>query len=97
MNKRYLFGVLLVVLLALTLAPAALASHPGQPVGSCPRGFDLHHAGAHDHHEHDEGMAHQHVGLDGETDANEDGYWCVKHLSGNQHIHVHIDNYLPLS
>ena len=93
MNRRNLIVVLLVLLLAVTLAPMALASHSGEPAGSCPRGFDLHHVGQHDHHEHDEGM-HQHVGLD--SDINGDGYWCVKHVGANQQIHVHIDNNLPL-
>lgn len=95
MSKGALITVLLLLLLALTVAPVALASHPGAPVGSCPTGFDLHHAGMHDHHEHDQDVMHRHVGLD--RDLNGDGYWCVKHVGGAQHIHVRIDNTLPLS
>lgn len=95
MNKRSLIAVLLLLLLTLTLASAALASHPTEPLGSCPDGFHLHHVGMHDHHEHDQDMMHRHVGLD--TDLNGDGYWCVKHVGAEQHIHVHVDNSLPLS
>lgn len=93
MNRRVL-ALLLVTLLFLTAAPAALASVPDDAVGSCPRGFHIHEVGTHDHHEHDGEMAHQHVGLD--SDLNGDGYWCVKHITTDEHIHLHIDNYLPL-
>ena len=95
MRKRIVAVILLLFLAAVTVAPAALASHSAEPVGSCPTGFHLHHAGMHDHHEHDQEMVHKHVGLD--SDLNGDGYWCVKHVSANQHIHVHVDNNLPLS
>lgn len=97
MDKRNLFGVLIVLFLALTIAPAALAGHSDGPSGACPDGFNLHHVGQHDHHEHDEGMVHQHVGLDSDMDLNGDGYWCVKHVGAAQQIHVHIDNNMPLS
>lgn len=94
MRIRIVTAILLLFLIAVAAVPAALASH-GEPVGSCPTGFHLHHTGVDHHHEHDEGMMHEHVGLD--SDLNGDGYWCVKHVSADQHIHVHVDNRLPLS
>lgn len=97
MNKRNLFSMLIIVLMALTIAPAALADHSGAPSGACPDGFDLHHVAQHDHHQHDEGKVHRHVGFDSDMDLNGDGYWCVKHVDAAQHIHVHIDNNVPLS
>lgn len=93
MKRRTLFGVLLVLLLVLTLAPAVLASHPGEPVGACAPVFTLHHVGMHAHDDHDNHM-HQHVGLD--YDLNGDGYWCVKHVGVDGSNHVHVDNSLPL-
>lgn len=94
MRKNFLVTMLLVGLILLAFTSVTLASHGEEPAGACPSGFELHHAGMHDHEGHDEGMAHRHVGLD--SDLNGDGYWCVKHVGGAQHVHVHVDNDLPL-
>lgn len=93
MNKRSLMAILLVLLVAAIMAPAALAGHPGEPVGTCPPPFELHHAGMHDHEDHDD-AEHRHVGLD--RDLNGDGYWCVNHVGPDGTIHVRVDNNLPL-
>ena len=44
--------------------------------------------------EHDGEHMHQHVGTD--TDFNGDGWICVKMVSVDSNIHVHVDNNLPL-
>ena len=65
---------------------ASVAAAPGAPpVGGCPPGFDLHPLS----HEHDDHM-HTHVG--NSFDQNGDGLVCVKHVSRDGSIHVHIDN-----
>jgi hypothetical protein len=86
--KRVLPLFLLVALLALLTASAALAQE-GEPVAGCPVGFHLHLAG---HHDEDHG-AHMHVGID--ADLNGDGWICVKHITPDGGIHVHIDNNVP--
>lgn len=81
MYRKLLLAMLLAIALSQLMAPAAFAA------GSCPPGFTLvpamHHA---DHH-------HQHVGTS--ADQNGDGSICVKHITPNQMIHVHVDNNLP--
>lgn len=78
-----LFGMLL------SLGGGAVALASSDPVGGCPGKFELHLAMDHDG-EHE----HQHVGTD--TDRNADGWICVKHVSADGNIHVHIDNNIPL-
>ena len=82
MNKR---------MVALLLAAAALVPGPvSAAVGGCPTGFHLHEVGGGDH-EHE---AHRHVGLSmGAVDRNGNGHICVKHVSLDGAIHVHIDDF----
>ena len=84
MNKKLFFAVVLAALLAVLIVPAALAD---EPAGSCPTGFTLEMAMDHDAHHH------QHVGTD--TDLNGDGFICMKHVTPDESIHVHVDNNLP--
>ena len=87
--KRLMLILALTVLLALAIAPAALAQMEQEPVGSCPRGFELHH-----HHDMvgDEDHMHNHVGTS--TDRNGDGWLCIRHATDENHVHT--DNNLPL-
>jgi hypothetical protein len=95
MNKRVFAAILLVVVLvALTMVPMVLAGDRDGPAGGCPDGFALHLVSTHDHQAHDQNTMHLHVGLD--SNQNGDGYWCVKHVGGDQHVHVHVDNDRPL-
>lgn len=87
---RKLFSSLLLVVLLLQVFGSAVSAAPGAPVGSCPPGFELHMAMS-----HDGDYMHQHVGTD--TDLNGDGWICVKFVSVDSNIHVHIDNNLPLN
>ena len=85
--KRFMFGIL--VLLVLLFAGNVSVHAQNEPIGGCPDSFELHPAMPHDDHH-----GHLHVGTD--TDANADGWLCMKHVSVNGHIHVHIDNNIPL-
>lgn len=85
MFRKLVFALVLVVLLTQFAIPAALALD--EPAGSCPVGFSLEPAMHHDHHHH------RHVGTS--ADQNGDGYICVKHITPDETIHVHIDNHLP--
>jgi len=85
MYKKLAFALTLVLLLAAVVVPAALAEE--EPAGSCPTGFHLDMVMDHDEHHH------QHVGSD--TDMNNDGFLCMKHVTPDETIHVHIDNVLP--
>lgn len=85
MRKKFIFAFTLVMLLALFVVPLALAE--GEPAGSCPTGFHLEMVMDHDEHHH------QHVGSD--TDVNGDGFICMKHVTPDEKIHVHVDNLLP--
>ena len=85
MIKKFIFALLLVMLLSQFAVPVALAAD--EPVGSCPRGFHLDMVMEHDEHHH------QHVGTD--TDLNGDDWICMKHLTPTEKIHLHIDNNLP--
>lgn len=84
MKKRILLITFLIILVLL-LTGTAFASH-GEPAGSCPSGFHLHHF-----MEHHDG-AHQHIGV--ERDLNGDGWTCAKHVT--EELHVHVDNRVPL-
>lgn len=82
--KRFVVAVL--VGAVLMLAPSAASA------ASCPEGFHLHQIGQGDH-EHGE---HRHVGLSMETvDQNGNGLICVRHVTRDGAIHVHIDDVAP--
>lgn len=84
---KKLFSILLVTLLvSLFLVTTAFASH-GDPVGSCPLNFELHHF-----MDHSGDHMHRHIGID--QDFNGDGYICMKMLSSD--LHLHVDNFLSL-
>ena len=86
---KKLFSSLLLVVLLLQVFSAAVYAEPSAPIGSCPKSFELHMA-----MNHDGDHMHKHVGTD--TDHNGDGWICVKFVSVDSNIHVHIDNNLPL-
>jgi len=85
MHKKLIFVLWLVVLLSQFAVPVAFAA--GEPSGSCAPGFTLMMAMEHDEHHH------QHVGTD--ADLNADGYICMKPVTPDGKIHVHVDNNLP--
>jgi len=85
MSKKIIFTLLLVVLLSQFTVSAVFAA--GEPVGSCAPGFTLMMAMEHDEHHR------QHVGT--ATDLNADGYICMKPVTPDGKIHVHVDNNLP--
>ena len=82
MYKKLGFALLLVVLLSQFAIPTAFAA--GEPAGVCAPGFALEMAMDHDGHHH------KHVGT--EADQNGDGYICVKPVTPDGRIHVHVDN-----
>ncbi len=91
--KRILFPLLLVMVLVLSGVSVAFAAHgdsTGEPTRACPDNFNFHPLGHHD--SHDLGQ-HKHVGND--SDFNDDGWICGKHVSVNGNVHVHIDNNKP--
>jgi len=85
MIKKLMVALLMVVLLSQFVIPTVFAV--GEPSGSCAPGFTLEMAMEHDMHHH------QHVGTD--ADQNGDGYICMKHVTSDEKIHVHVDNNLP--
>jgi hypothetical protein len=85
MHKKLLFALLLVILLSQFAVVNVLAA--GEPIGSCAPGFMLMMAMDDDVHHH------QHVGTD--TDLNGDGWICMKHVTPDETIHLHVDNNLP--
>jgi len=84
MFKKIVFAFLLVILLAQFAVTTAYAMN--EPIGSCAAGFTLMMVMDHDHH-------HQHVGTD--ADQNGDGFICMKPVTPDGKIHVHVDNSLP--
>ena len=80
------FRIILIALLLSLLVTSTAFAAPGEPAGSCPRGFELHPFMEHEDHEH------HHIGVD--KDLNGDGWICVRHLT--QDLHLHVDNRLPL-
>ena len=84
--KKIFTILVLVILLSQVFSSKAYASH-GAPVGACEAGFELHHF-----LDHDGEHMHKHIGLS--QDLNGDGYICMKII--NPHLHLHVDNYLPL-
>jgi hypothetical protein len=85
MIKKLMFALFMVVLLSQLAIPAVFAA--GEPSGSCAPGFALEMAMEHDMDHH------QHAGTD--ADLNGDGYICMKHVTPDEKIHVHVDNNLP--
>jgi hypothetical protein len=85
MYKKLVFALMLVLLISQFAVPSVVAAE--EPIGSCPPGFTLEEAVPHDEH------PHQHVGTS--TDINGDGFICMKHLTPDESIHVHVDNNLP--
>lgn len=85
MFKKLVFALILVTLLSQFAVSAAFAA--AEPAGSCAPGFTLMMAIEHDGHHH------QHVGTD--TDLNADGYICMRPVTPDGKIHVHVDNNLP--
>jgi hypothetical protein len=76
-------SALLLAAAPLVLAPASAAAQ------GCPPGFQLH---AVDDHDHQDGE-HRHVGLAmAAADRNGNGLICVKHVTPDGAIHVHIDD-----
>lgn len=88
--KKTMLALLIAMLLVFSMAVTAFAEH-GAPAGGCPEKYHLHHLM---HHDHEGDHMHRHIGSD--IDMNGDGYLCVKHVSSDGSLHVHIDNYLPL-
>lgn len=86
--KRSVKSKIALLSLAMTLGLGSAAWGQSGPTGSgCPEGFHPH---AMDHHHDHGGHAHRHVGSS--LDLNEDGWICVKHVSADGSIHVHVDN-----
>lgn len=85
MHTRWTLGLILaLMLLGLAAVPVASA----EPV--CPAGFHPHTEG--DMHS----PGHMHVGLSMEAvDANDNGVVCVKHVTPDGRIHVHVDDFIP--
>ena len=82
MFKKALFLLILVVLLTPFMASVAFAARGND----CPEGFEFEMAMHHDDHEH----GHRHVGT--LADQNDDGLICMKPITPDGLIHVHIDN-----
>jgi hypothetical protein len=82
MFKKAVFLLILVLLLIPFITSVAFA----ESGGNCPTGFSLEMAMHHDDHEHE----HRHVGTS--ADQNGDGYICIKPITPDGSIHVHIDN-----
>lgn len=76
--------------IGLILALVIVAAVPAVSAGAgCLTGFHPHTEG--DMHS----PGHQHVGLPMEAvDTNGDGVVCVKHVTPNGRIHVHIDDFI---
>lgn len=85
MHKKLFFTLLLVILLSQFAVVTVFAAD--EPIGSCAPGFTLMMAMDHDEHHH------QHVGTD--TDLNGDGWICMKHVTPDEMVHLHVDNNLP--
>ena len=76
---------------AALLAVAALGAPPAGVGGAatCPEGFHAHLVGDGDH----EHGGHDHVGLSMDAvDRNGNGAICVRHVTPDGDIHVHIDD-----
>jgi hypothetical protein len=82
MRRNVVF--LLTLVLAFTLLPSSVAFAAGG--SNCPPGFTLEMHMDHEDHEHE----HVHVGTS--ADQNGDGSICMKPITPDGSIHVHIDN-----
>jgi hypothetical protein len=87
MTRKFVFVLLLVLLVAQFRAPVAFAAR--ERGGSCPPGFTLEMAMDPGEHEH----MHHHAGTS--ADQNGDGYICMKPVTPEGKVHVHIDNSIP--
>lgn len=85
MFKKLVFTISLVVVLSQFSVSTAYAM--GEPAGGCAPGFTLEMVMEHDHHHH------KHVGND--ADLNGDDFICMKPVTPDGKIHVHVDNTLP--
>jgi hypothetical protein len=85
MLKRAVFLLLVVLLLTPFATSVAFAANGS----NCPPGFTLEMHMHHEDHEHE----HIHVGTS--ADQNGDGYICMKPITPDGSIHVHIDNNVP--
>ena len=84
MFKKAVFLFILVLLTLFLTSVAFAASGSG-----CPEGFEPVPAMHHDDHEHE----HFHAGTS--ADQNGDGFICMKPITPDGSIHVHIDNNVP--
>lgn len=82
MFKKLALALLLVALLSQFAVSTVFAM--GEPTGGCASGFTLEMAMEHDDHHH------KHAGTD--ADLNGDGYVCMKPVTPNGSVHVHVDN-----
>ena len=82
MRRNIVF--LFTLVLALTLPTASTAFAAGGI--NCPPGFTL------EMHMHHEEHQHEHIHVGTSTDQNSDGYICMKPITPDGSIHVHIDN-----
>lgn len=82
MLKKAVFLLLVILLLSPFVTSVAFAASGS----NCPPGFML------ETHTHHEGHEHHHVHVGNSADRNGDGYICVKPVTPDGSIHVHIDN-----
>jgi hypothetical protein len=87
MSRKLVLLLTLTALLSLFATPAAFAS--AELGSSCPPGFTREMVDHHDEHEHH----HMHVGTS--VNLNGDEFICVKPVTPDGTIHVHVDNILP--
>jgi len=85
MSRKFVFLLILIILLSQFASSVPFAASARG--SDCPPGFAPEEAMHHDNHHH------QHVGTS--ADQNGDGDICVKHITPNQSIHVHVDNNVP--
>lgn len=83
MLTKLLYLFVLVSLLTIFTSSVAIAASGS----NCPPGFSPEEVMDHEHHHH------QHVGTS--ADQNGDGQVCMKHVTPDESIHVHVDNHLP--
>jgi len=88
--KKTLLVLLIVLLLTVSIISFAAAGEG--PQDGCPPKWHVHTAHGTDHDGHGE-HPHHHVGVD--TDRNDDGQICVKHVGLGGKVHVHTDNNIP--
>lgn len=85
MSRKIVFLLILAVLFTQFTSSAAFVTRAS---GShCPPGFTLEEVMPHEDH------PHHHVGTS--ADQNGDGFICMKHVTPDESIHVHVDNNVP--